>query len=225
MKGTNCLGPDQLEALITGLGTEAAQSHVAACTHCQTEFALMKQFVEAEPSAEETVAVRQIEHRLRSAPAWRPAEPESSARSAWWPLPFKLPAMGFAMAGALALILVGVWLGNPSQQGVEPVDSGITRALGVEGVEPAGDLDSAPSSLRWRATPNATGYEVAILDIEGKVIWSSKSTATELALPDQARGSMLDRKTLFWRVEAFDARNASLSTSAPRRFRVVLPAH
>ena len=225
MKGSNCLTADQLEAVMTGLDTAAAKTHLASCAHCQTEVALMRQFVEAEPSAEEVTAVRQIERRLRSEPAWRPAQPEPNVRPGWWSLLFTRPAMGFVMAGALALIVAGVWLGNPSRLGVEPIDSGVTRALGVEGVEPTGDLDRAPSSLRWRATPNAASYEVAVLDIEGKVLWNAKSMATELALPDEARASMLDRKTLFWRVSAFDAQGAPLGSGAPQLFRVVLPAH
>ena len=222
-QGPDCLSAAQLEALLDGKATEAVGKHASTCSHCQTELALIKQFVEAEPTAEEAVAVRQIEKQLRAAPAWRPvpeAKPKRGRFTGW----LSTPIAGLAAAGAVALLVAGLWFTSPSRLGEQPADSGLTRAMGVEGIEPLGDLERAPSRLSWRAVPGAAAYDVSLLDIEEKTVWTAKrQSATELPLPASASNLMTNRKTLFWQIAAYDAKGKLMVSSGPQRFRVVPP--
>ena len=179
----------------------------------QTETALLKSFIEASANAEERETVRKIERQLLSSPAWRP---KRQPRRTWFSAPWFTPAV----AGLAALLAVGVWFGSPAQLPVEPVDSSMTRSLALEGIEPVGDLDHAPGTLRWTPVADAASYEVALLDIEEKVIWSARQPGASLRLPGEALALMTQRKTLFWRISAFDSRGDTLVRSAPQRFRV-----
>ena len=174
------------------------------------EPALLEQFAEAVPTAGETVAVRQIERQLRTSPAWRPDRRE---RHGWFSAAWLTPAA----AGLVALLVVGAWFhGGPDPS----IDSNLTRSLGVEGIEPVGDLDRPPLSVRWSPVPGAVRYEVALLDIEEQVIWSGSQSSTELRLPAEALSRITTRQTMFWRIGAFDSRGTELAIGAPRRFRV-----
>ncbi len=219
--GTQCLTVDRLEAVLTGVASGPIRMHVADCLHCQTEVALMRQFLQAMPTAEESVDLRQIERRLRQSPPW------GEETRGWFRRLFsRRPTMGLAAAGLTALLAVGVWFGSPSRVGVEPVDSGLTRAtFAVEGIEPLGDLAQLPSAVRWQPTPNAASYGITLLDIEQKTLWAARQSATELRVPTAALALITNRKTLFWHVTACDGHGALISNGAPQRFRLVQASH
>ena len=218
---TQCLTVHRLEAVLAGVASGPIRMHVAECLHCQTEVALMRQFLQAMPTAEESVDLRQIERRLRQSPPW------GQETTGWFGRLFSSrPTMGLATAGLAALLAVGVWFGSPSRVGVEPVDSGLTRTtFAIEGLEPLGDLAQLPSSLRWRALPNASSYQVSLLDVEGTITWSARQSGAELSLPTEALALITNRKTLFWSINAYDAQGSLITTGAPQRFRLVQASH
>ncbi len=219
--GTQCLTVHRLEAVLAGVASVPIRMHVAECLRCQTEVALMRQFLQAMPTAEESVDLRQIERRLRQSPPW-----SEETRGWFWRLFSSRSTMGLAAAGLAALLAVGIWFGSPSRLGVEPVDSGLTRAtLAVEGLEPLGDLDRLPSAVRWHPTPNAASYGITLLDIEQKTLWASRQSATALRVPAEALALITNRKTLFWHVTAYDGQGTVISNGAPQRFRLVQASH
>ena len=67
----------------------------------------------------------------------------------------------------------------------------------------------------------AARYQVRLIEVDQTTIWQGDSSQNESRLPEQARGQMLDRKSLYWTVTAFDPQGRPLAASAPQAFRVV----
>ena len=221
-QGPGCLEPVDHERVASGLGTPSQVRHLNECNACQTELALLREFVDGQPStAEEAAAVTRIERQLRQSPPWaKVAEPRRRWFAAWnWQL------AGFALAGALVLVLFLMPTGGPRQPGLAPLDGGasVLRAGEVTGLAPVGDVEAAPDKLRWQPAAGATQYRVQILDVEELPVWSAMAAPgqVELALPAEARALMLPHKTLFWKVEALDRQGQVLASSALERFRVI----
>jgi hypothetical protein len=218
--GADCLSPEQLEAVLNGAASEADRKHAAECLHCQTEVAMFKQFVEADALPGEAADLRHIEQKLRQSPPWR-------QRRSWFAGLFAGSSWSFAAAASLAALLaVGVYFARPARMAEQPpIDSGVMRAsASVEGIGPVGDLDRLPTALTWRPVLNAANYEVTLLDIEEKALWTTRLSGATVNLPAAALVQMTNRKTLFWRVAAFDAQGKAIASSAPQRFRLVTPA-
>jgi hypothetical protein len=135
---------------------------------------------------------------------------------------FTKPAGRFAVAGLAALLAIGIYMRPPSHGGRPVVEDDTVRSASIEGIEPAGDISQPPAVLRWRAAASAASYRVRILDVDNVVIWQAPAKANQIEIPAAARALMLHKKTLFWQIEALDAKGTSLAQSAPSQFRVVL---
>ncbi|BDC52119.1 hypothetical protein F183_A44340 [Bryobacterales bacterium F-183] len=223
-KTEGCLSIAQLETAAAGtpLGDDAAQQHLAACPHCQSEAALMAEYLNAAPvNAEEVAAVKQIEHSLTSHPSWRPG----SKPVAWWKTLFAKPTGQLAAAGLASVLALAVYLGAPGRDGRPVVvENDTVRSTSIEGVEPVGDISQPPQILRWRAAAGpAAGYRVRILDVDNVAIWQASAKSNQVEIPASARALMLHKKTLFWQIDALDAKGATLAQSVPSQFRVVVP--
>lgn len=209
-----CLTEEALERVVSGRASEAERDHADVCAHCGAEVAMMRSFLEAEPTAAEAEVVRRMEKDLRNAPAWRP-QAEAPRRS-WL---FARPIWGLGLAGLAAALVMGVWTSNPVRPVVPEED--VVRSGQIEEIGPAGDLAQAPVTVQWRVVKNAVAYEVRLLDVEEKVLWQTRTAAPTVTLPAEARALMTERKTLSWRISAFDAAGREAAPSAGVRFRVV----
>lgn len=207
MSNEECLKSEALERVVAGTAEAGEKEHAGRCARCATEVEMLRSFLAAETTPEEAAMVRQVEQRLRSGPVWRDGE----RRRGWaW-----RPMWGLGLAGLAAALTVGVWLRGPAER---PADPGYdtVRSGRVEGIEPAGDVKSAPAVLRWVAVAGAARYEVRLLDVEEQTLWRGESTGRELALPPEARALMPVRKTLTWRVTAFDGAGARIAGGTER---------
>ena len=205
---SECLGAAALERMAGGKGSDSEREHVAECARCGTELELLISFEAAQATAAESVVVRQMEQKLRAAPAWRPGR---EARWVW--------GWGVGLAGLAAMLFFGLWLRNPAGP-VTPAED-MVRSGRIEGIAPAGDLAQVPEMLRWRGVGGAAAYEVRLTDVEEQTLWQSRTTEAVLALPPAARVLMTERKTLAWRIRALDARGVAITASATESFRVV----
>jgi hypothetical protein len=225
-KASDCLPIDQLEAIAAnGEASESARFHVANCAHCQRETALLSQFLNAEPTAAELDAVRHIERQLNANPSWK-AEESSKPALPWWKALFAKPLGQFAVAGVAAMLAIGLYVQNPSGTGGGSGVTGedVVRSTAIEGIEPAGDVPQAPQQIRWTATRQAASYRLRLLDVDGVALWQTASTAPQVDIPAATRALMLNKKTLFWKIEALDAKGAPLAQSPQTPIRVVLNA-
>src|SRR3954468_578999 len=88
------------------------QHHVQGCAHCRTELAMLQEFENAEPRADELASVQWIESELSRRASPRSVRP----RSAWdgiraWVVEFALPRRRGALSVAFASVLVMVAAG------------------------------------------------------------------------------------------------------------------
>jgi hypothetical protein len=225
--GSDCLTSEQLEQLLAS-GAEsqnAASQHVAGCSHCGAELALMREFLTAEPTAAEAADVARIEQQLRRNPAWRRSTSDRPA-SLWSRVMQFLttPAGRLALAGVAAMIAIAVWLNPVSRQGpIGPIGSDDPfRSAQIGDVQPTGDLQSPPEIVRWAPIPQAARYQVALTEVDQAVVWTGTvDGASELRIPQQARDRMLEKKTLFWVVTGLNADGKAIARSSPQQFRVV----
>lgn len=178
------------------------RAHIDGCPRCQTELALMREFVTAVPSAEEELPVKYIENRLkpekRKAPAPRPA-------FARWAM---------AMAACLAMVVVGsLYLrqGAPELEGGGA--AGTMRSIAIGGLTPAGDLAAAPAELQWEAAPGAASYTVRLMEVDRQVIWQTTVPVNHAAVPADVAARMTPMKTVKWEVVAQGPGGAELGRS------------
>ena len=177
----------------------------------------MREFLNAEPvGPAESAAVAAIEQKLRRNPQWKPSRP-----SGFWSF-FTKPVSGLAMAAVAAMLAIGIFW-QPGQKPIVIDESGDTvRSGSISGVAPLGDLPAAPDTLRWNAVPNAANYEVSLVEVDQNRIWTGSTRSAGIAIPQQARSLMRDRKTVFWVVRALGTDGRELAKSTPKQFRVVL---
>jgi hypothetical protein len=212
-KAEDCLSIDALEAAVAGAPSEAAKLHLKSCPHCQNEVALMSQFLFAEPTATELAAVKQIERNLAANPPW------ATSKTPWWKALFAKPLGQLAMAGVTLMLAFGIFVQSPTTTPVDGED--VVRSTAIEAVEPAGDVAQAPTAVRWRAVSKAASYRVQLLDVDDVAIWQSTAPVPQVEVPATARALMLNKKTLFWKIEALDAKGVALAQSTRTQIRVV----
>ena len=96
-----CLPLETLERMMDNSSADAkAAAHLAGCAHCQTELAMLKNFEQSTPSADEGAAVAWIASQLQRQQN-APAAQQKVARVPFWRTMFRVPYM----AGAAALLV------------------------------------------------------------------------------------------------------------------------
>lgn len=188
------------------------EAHRDGCASCQAEVAMLRSFLEAEPSVEEAADLAYVMRKLRE------EEPEP-----WWRRLFAPSA--FRIWAFAAVALVAVAIGVQYRSGMPPVGQEVggemRSGLVVEGVTPSGDVAQAPSQFEWKAVAGATGYQVQIMTVDGAEVWRSavenRLYCKELPGPDV----FAVRKTLLVRVTAFGPEGKQLAVSPDIRLRVL----
>lgn len=223
--GADCLNTDQLATLLEAPtpSTAALRTHLDSCPHCQTELALLQDFLAAEPSPAEAADLAAVTSALRKNPHWRPAASGSSAQApsaSWWQLLWQRPAA--LAAGLAAVAAVGLWLQQSNSELAplrEPNES-LVRSVQLDGIRPVGDLAAPPPQLEWNAVSGAVQYRVQLFEVDQNKLWEALTPRNAVALPASARSLMLPRKTLLWSVVAINAEGRTIAASSPQEFRV-----
>jgi hypothetical protein len=194
--------------------------HIGSCPRCQAERALLAEFESTKPEPEEEGKVTWISQRLelRLSPN-RPA-PQPEPRWRRWFSFNSLGSVGFALAAAVAVAALGVGMFEHKPRLMEPHGAQTFRSEEVSVVEPVGDLDVAPSAMRWQPVAGAASYEVRVTEVDRALVFIGQSAAPTAALP---RRLLVPGKPLFWQVTAKDAAGNVLAQSAPQRFRLKQP--
>ena len=178
--GPDCLDEIALAELAEGASPatrESALAHLASCRRCREQLAaLMELLADAGVAAE----VR----RVTPTPA-RPA----------WRRP--LFAAGLVAVAALLLLFVAPHGSRPPSQ--EHRGPTLTATPAPVLVSPQGDVPS-PSSLTWRAVPDADRYRVTLFDASANLLLDVQTTDTTVALPDSIR--IVPGRSYLWKVEA-----------------------
>ena len=161
---------------------EAFESHFLTCSRCQNELRM-------------AAAIRDVLPEVREASQANDLDP---APLTWrW---LGRPARAGAVAAAIAAVLVGVLLVQPSRRETLRHREAVPGATNVPRAEmPTGEV-RAVEEFRWRAVTAADLYRVTLYDPAGDVIWQADTQETHIALPGSVR---LEPGTLYlWGVDA-----------------------
>jgi hypothetical protein len=219
----DCLPLEALERMIDNNSRDAkAAAHLAGCAHCQTELAMLKNFEQSIPSADEGAAVAWIAAQLERQQN-APAAKQKVARVPFWRTIFRVPYMAGAAALALVLVL-GISLHNRNSDGPGKINPGLGngqfRSGAIHLVSPIADQNSAPQEFRWDAVQGASSYSVELKDVAGITLATAKSTQNVLPVTSEMRADMVSGKPLKWKVTALDAAGSEISNSSTESFKV-----
>jgi hypothetical protein len=226
-----CLAPEQLEALLDG---KRSHPHLAQCTRCQAELAMLKSFESAAPLPDEGAAVawigshldRQLENikspaRSRaSRSATQGLEPQGS----WLARMFGFGGMRWVLpaAAVAAIAIASAVLLRPAKAPDLQANAGgqpaIYRSQEVQVVSPVGDVQQVPQQLLWQAFAGAAAYRVVLMEIDHSQLWTSETKETSVEIPVSVRAKMLPGKPILWQVTALDAQARVLVSSQVQEF-------
>jgi hypothetical protein len=228
----DCLTPQQLEKLVGD--SSFKDPHLAQCSRCQTELALLMSFESSEPLPDEGAGVAWISARLeqrldqiKGSPIPRKVDASGEAgswisklfgeRRSWWLVP---------VAAALIIAAAGIAFLHRSREPQLRADVGrgpvVYRSQEIEVIAPAGELPEAPKTLQWKAFAGALRYKVSIMEVDQEPLWSGETSDLVLTIPAAIRARMLPRKPLLWRVTALDSQGRTVASSQMQRFSVQL---
>ena len=152
-----CPSPERLQQLVDRIGPEEERleilDHVMACPDCHQELALLQ--------------------------AIRAAEPRQALLK---------PQQWLAAAGLLIVLAGGTLLtrGLMRRESAEPMRGldDASRGAGVTVVAPSGAIASGrPGTLAWHHVAGAVQYTVEVLDADDRVVFTSNTTDTVVAVP------------------------------------------
>ena len=219
-----CAGIAELGAFAGGSLEPVAHArlseHLATCTRCQTELAMLREFEGAVPRPDEEASVSWISAQLDRRLGGHRAEP-GDVKGVRWFRSRSVHVAGLSLAAAMVIIAVTVGLREARRPAIEAITgrevfrSGLLRAL-----SPSGELPEAPRELRWEGSPGAASYVVHLMEVDRAEVWSAATPNTAVALPPEVRARILPGKALLWQVVATDAGGAPLTSSAVEGFRV-----
>ena len=219
----DCLPLETLEQMVDNTSRDAkAAAHLAGCAHCQTELAMLKNFEQSTPSADEGAAVAWIAAQLERQQN-APAAQQKVARISFWRTMFRVPYMAGAAALAAVLIFgISLYHGNSDGPGkINPgLGSGTFRSGSIHLVSPISDVPQAPSEFRWAAVQGASSYTVELKDVAGITLASAKSSENVLPVTPEMRANMIADKPLKWKVTAMDANGKEIANSSAEDFKI-----
>lgn len=219
----DCLPLETLERMIDNTSIDAkAAAHLAGCAHCQTELAMLKNFEQSSPSADEGAAVAwiaaQLERQQNAA-----ATQQKVARVPFWRTMFRVPYMAGAAALA-AVLMVGISLYHGNSDGPGKINpalgSGQFRSGSIHLVSPIAEQNTAPAEFHWDAVQGASSYQVELKDVAGITLATATASQNVVAVTPEMRANMISGKPLKWKVTAKNADGKEIASSSTEQFKI-----
>jgi len=226
-----CLTPAQLELLLDG---KRSNPHLANCSRCQAELAMLKSFESGTPLPNEGAAVAWIsshlDRRLDSIKsstrgrAYRSAIRALEPQGTWLARMVRLGGMRWVLpVAAVAAIAIAsaVLLRSPKAPDLQANAGGqpaIYRSQEVQVVSPVGDVQQVPRELRWQTFAGASAYKVVLMEIDHSPLLTLETRETSVEIPISVRAKMLPGKPILWQVTALDAQARVQATSQVQKF-------
>lgn len=180
--GAECPPPDDLVRLVTGEAGRKERrrtlDHVAGCGECAQ---ILKSLLRLSDEVDRIIGKPEPRRKPKLIPGRRAALA--------------------ALAGLAGLLVVTYAVIRLTER---PVVRGTTGAE-VRLVSPktGAALAGADIELRWEAVPRTAGYRVELFDRSLAKLWGSAAlTEVRLRLPAEARATLHEGETYFWRVTA-----------------------
>ena len=219
----DCMEIDQLAAALEGRRGEEprsqASAHVANCTYCRAELALLQEFESPAIQAEEQSAVDAIAARLRRTSPAAPLPWWKGLLEQFW-TPRILAPVSIGFAALFVAITIGIQSRHSPGQPIILPEHEVTRSQAVPVIGPVGDQAQAPHELQWQAAAGANSYSVKLMEVDRTELWSTTVSHTSVPLPPNILAKIAPLKTLIWQVTALDATGAVLASSGPQQFQL-----
>ena len=210
-------GPDCVPTERLGDQWSAAdRTHVDACSRCQTEAALWREFDGALPLPGEGASVQWLVAELRR----RVEQPSKGAPSRSWRW---LTARQLVPALVAIAIVAAVGYGvRDPEPGIRTGQAGpeLYRTARLNGIGPLGDRDEPPAAIEWEAFDGAAVYDVEVFEVDRSTLWRGSSSAPRIALPPSLSVQFVPGKSVLWEVKARNASGAVVADSGAQQFRV-----
>ena len=229
--GKQCPRLDQLVLLADGSAPAALAQHVKSCTYCQTELQLLRTFQAGDQAQDENVRKVTEQLRTRQLPQTERAATTTpdftEAHAPWWRTLFTVRSMVPASLAAAAVLLVaaGALYFRQSSQPAFPATNGggqeVFRSSSFAVLSPAGDLQKQPSEIRWEPVPQATKYQVRLLEVDRTELWKAETPGDHIDFPAAVRLRIVPAKTLFCEITAFNASGSKIGDTGLVRFRLL----
>ncbi len=218
-----CLPLEVLERMADNTSRDAkAAAHLAGCAHCQTELAMLQNFEQSTPSADEGAAVAwiatQLERRQNA-----PLAQQKIVRVPFWRTMFRVPYLAGAAALAAVLVLgVSLYHGNSDGPGrINPgLGNGQFRSGAIHLVSPIAEQDIAPTEFHWDAVQGADTYNLELKDVAGVTLGIGITKQNFLPVSADMKAIMVSGKPLKWKVTAFDATGKEIANSSGGEFSI-----
>jgi hypothetical protein len=203
--------------------TPDEQQHVAACTRCETELALFREFEDPSPAPDEGAAVQWIAAELRRRNSLR-SELQTERNWLSWLTLLRPQTLAAAATVLIAVIGIAFVASNrePSLGDVPNTEPDVYRSNAVQVTAPMGDLPAAPTVLHWVAVPGADSYHVRVLEVDRTVLWEADTRQASITMPAQTIARFVPGKTVLWEVSARKADGTPFAQSGTQRFRVTV---
>jgi hypothetical protein len=218
-----CLPLETLEQMADNTSRDAkAATHLAGCAHCQTELAMLKNFEQSTPSADEGAAVAWIAAQLERRQNV-PVAQQKAAAVPFWRTMFRVPYLaGEAALAAVLIFGISLYHGNSDGPGkINPgIGSGQFRSGAIHLVSPIADQSAAPAEFHWDAVQGASSYQVELKDVAGITLATAKSSQNVLPVTPEMKTVMISGKPLKWKVTAMDANGKEIANSGLEQFKV-----
>jgi hypothetical protein len=229
----DCPQLDELESFAAGEvpAATALAGHIRSCHYCQTELQLLQTFLQgqADPASQHAVEVNKVAERLRSRSGEiiRQAFP-AQERIPWWKAAFAVRRLAQASLAAAAVLLIAAGVvyfrsgtSRPQLQAANHTEPEVLRSGGFAVLNPVGDLQNGPKEIRWERVPNATRYQVSLVEVDRSEMWKGETAADYIELPAAIQARIVPAKTLFAEVIAFDSSGNKVGDTGLIRFRVL----
>jgi hypothetical protein len=218
-----CLPLEVLERMADNTSRDAkAAAHLSGCAHCQTELAMLKNFEQSTPSADEGAAVAWIAAQLERRQS-APVTQQKAATIPFWRTMFRVPYLAGAAALAAVLVL-GISLYHGNSDGPSKINPGLGsgqfRSGSIHLLSPIAEQNSAPAEFRWDAVPGAASYTVELKDVAGITLATASSTQNVLPVTPEIKAVMISGKPLKWQVTAMDSTGKEIANSGTEQFKV-----
>jgi len=229
--GPDCPPPEVWlpDAALSAEERARIEAHAQTCPACAAERELAVAFAGDDPAKKDAALskdtdaiVRRLKDnapwRSRAAPASTPIDLRSRARRRRGPF----PGVPLALAAGIVLTLgVVLRVAGPHAPPLGAPGAGaVLRGGEIETSSPAGDVASAPESLRWREVPGAASYRVSVIGVDDETLWSATVAGPPAELPESTLATLHASVLYRWQVEALDGNGARIAWSKPTPFRI-----
>jgi len=226
---SDCATIEELEAFASGAANARDRwtKHVRNCAYCRSELHLLHRFLAPELGDTTSGASKAAELlRKRSGDVLKKALPRKDSIP-WRKSAFFVRRMAWmSVAAAVGLLIVGAAVlfrsttNQPKLEAENRSRQEVFRSPRFAVFSPSGEVRRRPKEIRWEPVPQASVYQVRLLEVDRREVWKARATGDHIDLPVAIQSRIVPAKTLFVEVTAFDSPGNQVGTTGLVRFRL-----